>query len=117
MRWLLLRRMSPEAAHCGQADRRERRSAFRRAAEVIGRAVRAQSDARDPYLSSTVHLLDRGHVEPAAYSITWSAVTCSAGGTVKPSALAVLWLMTSSNFVGCSTGRSEGLSPLRTRPT
>ena len=32
---------------------------------------------------------------------------------VRPSALAVLRLMTSSNFVGCSTGRSAGLAPLR----
>jgi hypothetical protein len=30
---------------------------------------------------------------------------------VRPSALAVLRLMTSSNFVGCSTGRSAGLAP------
>ena len=30
---------------------------------------------------------------------------------VRPSALAVLRLMTSSNFVGCSTGRSPGLAP------
>jgi len=32
---------------------------------------------------------------------------------VRPSALAVLWLMTRSNFVGCSMGRSAGLAPLR----
>ena len=29
--------------------------------------------------------------------------------------MAVLRLMTSSNFVGCSTGRSAGFSPLRMR--
>jgi len=33
-----------------------------------------------------------------------------------PSALAALRLMTSSNLVGCSTGRSDGFSPLRMRP-
>jgi hypothetical protein len=32
---------------------------------------------------------------------------------VRPSALAVFRLMTSSNFVGCSMGRSAGLAPLR----
>ena len=32
---------------------------------------------------------------------------------VIPRALAVLRLMTSSNFVGCSTGRSAGLAPSR----
>src|SRR5262245_44798661 len=47
------------------------------------------------------------------YSITWSARSSSAGGIVRPSALAVLRLMISSNFVGCSTGRSAGLVPLR----
>jgi hypothetical protein len=30
---------------------------------------------------------------------------------VRPSALAVLRLTTSSNFVGCSTGRSAGFAP------
>jgi hypothetical protein len=32
---------------------------------------------------------------------------------VNPNAVAVLRLMTSSNFVGCSTGRSAGFAPLR----
>src|SRR5258706_15627026 len=31
----------------------------------------------------------------------------------RPSVFAVLRLMTSSNFVGCSTGRSAGLAPVR----
>jgi len=35
------------------------------------------------------------------------------GGTVTPIALAVLRLTRSSNFVGCSTGRSAGFAPLR----
>jgi hypothetical protein len=48
------------------------------------------------------------------YSITSSALACSVKGTVSPSALAVLRLMTSSNFVGWRTGRSAGLAPLRT---
>ena len=39
--------------------------------------------------------------------------TSSEGGTVRPSALAVFMLITNSNFVGCSTGRSAGLVPLR----
>ena len=34
-------------------------------------------------------------------------------GCVMPSAFAVLRLITSSNFVGCSTGRSAGFAPLR----
>jgi hypothetical protein len=42
--------------------------------------------------------------------------TSSAGGTSRPSAFAVLRLMTSSTFVDCCTGRSAGFSPLRMRP-
>ena len=48
-----------------------------------------------------------------SYSITRSARTRIDGGIVKPSALAVFMLITSSNFVGNSTGRSPGLAPLR----
>jgi hypothetical protein len=50
------------------------------------------------------------------YSITSSARASSAGGISSPSAFAVLRLMTSSNLVGCATGRSAGFSPLRMRP-
>src|SRR4030095_5835916 len=48
-----------------------------------------------------------------AYWMTWSARSSSDCGIVRPSASAVLRLMTNSNFVGCSTGRSAGLAPLR----
>ena len=51
------------------------------------------------------------------YSITSSARASSVGGTSRPSALAVLRLMTSSNLVGACTGRSAGFSPLRMRST
>ena len=52
----------------------------------------------------------------APHSITSSANNCIELGTASPSALAVLKLMTSSNLVARSTGRSVGLSPLRIRP-
>ena len=42
--------------------------------------------------------------------------TSSVSGTVRPSILAVSALMTSSNLVDCTTGRSAGLAPLRMRP-
>src|SRR6516164_2909824 len=48
-----------------------------------------------------------------SYSMTSSARARIDGGTVRPRALAVLRLTTSSNFVGCWTGRSAGLSPAR----
>ena len=51
------------------------------------------------------------------HSITSSAATCSVSGTVRPSPLAAFKLMTSSNFVACTTGRSLGWAPLRIRPT
>src|SRR5215471_16139524 len=50
------------------------------------------------------------------YSINSSACTSNLLGTVRPSAFAVFRLMTSSNLVGCMTGRSAGFSPLRMRP-
>jgi hypothetical protein len=49
------------------------------------------------------------------YSITSSARASSVGGTVRPSALAVLRLIISSYLVGSCTGRSRGFSPLRIR--
>ena len=41
-----------------------------------------------------------------AYSITSSASATRFGGAVRPRLFAVLRLMTNSNLVGCSTGRS-----------
>ena len=55
-----------------------------------------------------------GHRGP--YSITSSARARSVGGTAMPSAFAVLRLISSSNVVGCVTGKSAGLVPLRMRP-
>src|SRR5262249_125355 len=52
----------------------------------------------------------------ALHSITSSARASSAGGISSPSARAVTRLMTNSNLVGCTTGRSAGLAPLRTLP-
>jgi hypothetical protein len=51
------------------------------------------------------------------HSMISSASAKSLSETVRPSALAVLRLITSSNFDGCSTGRSLGLAPLRIRST
>src|SRR5262249_30288449 len=50
------------------------------------------------------------------HSITSSAMARSDGGTLRPSILAVSALMTSSNLVACTTGKSAGFSPLRMRP-
>ena len=52
-----------------------------------------------------------------SYSINSSARSSTDRGIVSPSAFAVWRLMTNSNFVGCSTGRSAGLAPFRIRST
>jgi len=51
------------------------------------------------------------HFSPNAYLTTLSACRSTCGGIVTPICLAVLRLITSSNFFGCSTGRSAGLAP------
>src|SRR5262245_6602831 len=56
---------------------------------------------------AALHL--RGH------SITSSARASSVGGISRPSALAVLRLITNWYLVGFCTGRSAGFSPLRMR--
>jgi len=54
--------------------------------------------------------------DDAAHSMTSSARARIEGGIVRPSALAVLRLTTSSKVVGCWTGRPAGLAPLRIFP-
>jgi hypothetical protein len=44
------------------------------------------------------------------HSITSSARASNEGGTVRPSALAALRLIASSNLVGCQTGKSAGFA-------
>ena len=51
------------------------------------------------------------------YSITSSARASSVGGISKPSALAVLRLITNSNLVGNWTGKSCGFPPFKIRST
>jgi hypothetical protein len=76
-------------------------------ARPVGRRVGRHSP-------SHVHTPDSagfGH-SPIRHWIT-SARCSSDGGIVMPRALAVLRLMTSSNFVGCSMGSSAGLAPFK----
>src|SRR6516165_2003669 len=51
------------------------------------------------------------------HSMTSSAVANSVAGTSRPSAFAVLRLITNSYLVGACTGRSAGFLPLRMRST
>src|SRR6266446_8564386 len=52
----------------------------------------------------------------AAHSMTSSARARIDGGTVRPSASAVLRLTISSILLGCRIGNSPGFSPARMRP-
>jgi AsmA protein len=54
-----------------------------------------------------------GVSEGSAHRTRWSARCNSDGGIVSPRAFAVFRLITSSNLVGASIGRSAGLAPLR----
>src|SRR6516164_339973 len=58
----------------------------------------------------------RDELAPFHYSITSSASASSVGGMSRPSSLAAFRLIAISNLVGCTTGRSAGLSPWRIRP-
>src|SRR5262249_23257612 len=49
----------------------------------------------------------------AGYLINLVARASTSGGIVRPICFAVLRLITSSNFVGCSTGKSAGLAPFK----
>jgi len=55
----------------------------------------------------------RSEATDLSYSMISSARSSTDGGVVRPSAFAVFMFMISSNFVGCSTGRSAGFAPLR----
>src|SRR5262245_52793430 len=59
------------------------------------------------------HLIQDVLVRNPGYSITSSARASRVSGRVRPSAFAVVRLMTRSNLVGCSTGTSPGLAPRR----
>src|SRR6188474_3880665 len=64
-------------------------------------------------LGPDFHRLDRASFAWRTHSITSSARASKVGGTSRPSAFAVLRFNTSSILVGCSTGKSAGLVPLR----
>jgi hypothetical protein len=66
-------------------------------------------------LSRDGHSPSYAFAAETGYSMTSSARASSDCGSVRPSALAVFRLTTSSNRVGRSTGRSAGRAPARIR--
>jgi len=71
---------------------------------------------RRPYMTHSGALPPQIAALRKVYSITSSASESRLSEILTPMAFAVLRLITSSNLVGCSTGRSAGLAPLRTWP-
>src|SRR5262249_8759434 len=67
-------------------------------------------------LGPDFHRLDRTSFAWRTHSITSSVRASSIGGISMPSALAVLRLITNSNLVDCTTGKSAGFAPFRMRP-
>src|SRR5215472_17102778 len=70
-------------------------------------------------LAALPYALDvRAHrIVPCGLADRLETRASSVGGTSRPSALAVLRLITSSYLVGACTGRSAGVLPLRMRST
>src|SRR3984893_18487179 len=71
-----------------------------------------QTSSRFVSMSQTCQKLTGAPQRGERYSITSSARTSNVGKMVRPSPLAVARFITSSNFVGCWTGRSAGFAPL-----
>ena len=91
----------------------------------VGRLWRCPAqitDARDLDLlrlaKSTAHrasrlVTTRTNVRRSIIESPHPRAAAAIGGSVMPSAFAVLRLITNSNLVGCSTGRSPGLVPFK----
>src|SRR5260370_29570130 len=87
---------------------------FGKSAYPPGLSVNADIPFRPPSAKTgREQMQQHAFVKVRPYSITSSARASSLSGTVRPSAFAVLTLMTNSNWVGCSTGISAGFAPRR----
>src|SRR5262249_20757532 len=78
----------------------------------LGRLLRLDGERRGE--DAPTH--DADERSPVHQWMISSARTSSDCGIVTPSAFAVLRLTTNSSLVGCTIGRSAGLSPFRIRP-
>jgi len=108
-RW---RSAAPESGSVADAVRRRLQCLVRRGAPR-GLRVGAPSDFRTIFVPPDTRSAPPHRSHRTAYWITSSAWNRMRGGIVIPSALAVLRLITRSNFMGSSTGKSPGLAPFR----
>ena len=93
----------------GDADAR----ASVRREKVVGGLI-VICDSIDGEFNSILRFERRHTSRPVTdYLITLSARTSTFGGIVRPICLAAFRLIISSNFVGCSMGRSAGVLPFR----
>jgi len=87
----------------------------------VGEPLAAQADTETPGQDSGY-----GAEQPSPHTPRLARLACgratrspdppaagATGGIVRQRALAILRLITNSNLVGCSTGRSPALAPLR----
>ena len=94
----------------------------RNGAARIGRPAVDERDYRHPRLLRARRKRPRRRPgeqrdeRAAIHSMTSSVKASNLVGTSSPSVLAVVKLIKNSNLVGCNTGISAGLSPLRIRP-
>jgi hypothetical protein len=95
----------------GHGETNATREKLVRTASVSGIYFRSQS------LPGSANCGPMHRSKQRVHSITSLAVICMISGTVRPSALAVLRLITNSYLVGACTGKSAGFSPLRMRST
>jgi hypothetical protein len=95
----------------------DKRGVTRLQPHISRQSTQVSLDPKSGSIAATHYLTSRANSDScaaakvAAYSITSSATVSSLIGIVKPSALAVLRLITIWKWVGCSTGRSAGLAP------
>src|SRR5580704_3872295 len=85
-------------AHCrcrGRAQKTDQR--------YLARLLRAR---RERLSGGCCRAANEPNEIPPPHSINSSASASSVGGTIRPSAFAVLRLITNSNLVGCITGKS-----------
>ena len=114
VRTLRFERIESEPQHVGGSGRMSAQRALRDGKQTSGQL--AKSVENDPKRTSLALSISAASKRPTSYSITSSAATRRFCGTVRPSVLAILRLMTNSNLVDCMTGSSVGFSPLRIRP-
>src|SRR5262249_2287239 len=91
---------------------------FLRLLRLGGQAKRIEQGAKSKDCDFPLHVFPCSlHstllTRPSFHLMTLSALASTFGGIVRPICFAAFKLITNSNFVGCSTGRSAGFAPFK----